>query len=107
MKYFHSNYSCTNKSGPYGREAVELFEINFGNVSDIVIDCPLQDTVGILDGLGVSGVSGRVNVSWCHMHVDHPVHGAFEPWLSLIYDYVICHRHSISVVLATFVRTTV
>ena len=78
MEYKMQGFNCTNLEGPYTRESVERFGLTLGNKSDLKIACPLQDIVEMLDGLGVTAVSGKLTVNWCHMHVDRPIHGAFE-----------------------------
>ena len=78
MEYKMQGFNCTNLEGPYTRESVKRFGLTLGNRSDLKIACPLQDIVEMLDGLGVTAVSGKLTVNLCHMHVDRPIHGAFE-----------------------------
>ena len=53
--------ACPTPDGPYTKESIRQFGISLGNVSIINLMCPLQDAVEILDGLGVSGVSEKLN----------------------------------------------
>ena len=50
----------------------------------------------MLDGLKVSGVSKRLTVKWCNMHVEQNIHGAFEqrlgPMTKLLRNYVVDSR---------------
>ena len=89
MEYKLQGFNCTNLEGPYTRESVERFGLTLGNRSELKIACPLQDIVEMLDGLGVTAVSGKLTVNWCHMHVDRPIHGAFEPrWMLAISRFI-------------------